>query len=114
MKKFISLKNPFPMDLSAVVAAEIRNTLRILDDCYGSDRTDSQLGGYVLIVENEDDLNDLTSIFNEPIKCVIPEFTDKICDNYLKSLYILNPDFSVTILFPIELSPDIIKKYITS
>ena len=102
------------MDMSAAVAAEIRNTLSILDEYYGSDRTDSQLGGYVLIVENEEDLNDLTSIFYEPIECVIPEFTDKISDNYLKSLYILNPDFSVTILFPIELSPEIVKKYIIS
>lgn len=99
------------MDLSDEIEAALQETLQILDDCYGTLRTDAQLGGYALIIENANDLNDLTSIFNEPIEQVIPEFTDKISDTYLKSLYILNPDFSITILFPVELSPDIVKEY---
>ena len=110
MKKFFSQKELTASKMSEELKAAVSDTLCVLDSCYGTDRTDANLGGYVLIIENEGELADLESIFHEPIERVIPEFTDIVSDNYLKTLYILSSDFTVTILFPVKYAPPIVKK----
>ena len=57
MKKLVSLKDlpkySFPTD----VANAAYETLTTLDAYYGNDRTDADLGGYLLIIEHEDELS---------------------------------------------------------
>lgn len=112
MKKFISVKDLNSVYLPITLQKSIFETLQILDNCYGKNRTDEQLGGYVLIVESNEDLSSLKDIFKEPIESVMPEIVQRVDNNYIKALYILSSDFSVTIIFPIEISPHILKEYI--
>ncbi|MCI5893256.1 MAG: hypothetical protein MRZ66_07650 [Clostridiales bacterium] len=65
-----------------------------------------------MFVENKDDLSSLKNIFNEPIKSVIPEIVQRVDNNYIKALYILSSDLTITIILPIEISPHVLKEHI--
>lgn len=112
MKKFISLKDFQSSGLPPDVAESVRESLQILDTYYGRERTENMLGGYALIVENFDDLEALSDIFNESMHNVIPEITDIISNDYLKATYIINPDFSIIVVFATETAPKVVKRYI--
>lgn len=111
MKKFISLKDFHSSGLPLNVAESVRESLQILDTYYGNERTEKMLGGYALIVENFDDFEALSDIFNESVQKVIPEITEIISKDYLKATYIINPDFSIIVVFPAEIAPQILKRY---
>lgn len=112
MKRFVTMRDFCENGLPPNVAKSVRETLRILDSYYGSERTEAQLGGFVQIVENLDDFEALTDIFKESVHNVIPEIADIISQAYIKATYLLNPDFSVTVVFPSEFAPANLKQYI--
>lgn len=104
MKKFVSTKD-FDRsnaggDMPPDVAEAIAEVLSILDNCYGANRTDAQLGGYVLLVETAADMADVGKILCESVETAIAEVVDKLKSGYVRATYIINPDFSVTVLFP--------------
>ncbi|EGT4136365.1 hypothetical protein EQZ09_00700 [Clostridium perfringens] len=100
-EKLISLNN-YPRELRNLIEL----TIAILNENYGENRDiDKDLGGYVLVVENIGEVEDLK---NRMLKDVLPEYTDKIiCSegvNYTSSLFLLSSDFSVVVIADEELS----------
>ena len=84
----------------------ISKTIDILNENYGENRNvDKDLGGYVLVVENIEDVKELR---NRMLKDILPEYTDEIiCSegvNYTSSLFLLSSDFSVVVIAYEELS----------
>ncbi|EOU1683144.1 MAG: hypothetical protein E7J22_00855 [Clostridium perfringens] len=84
----------------------ISETIDILNENYGENRNvDKDLGGYVLVVENIEDVEELR---NGMLKDILPEYTDEIiCSegvNYTSSLFLLSSDFSVVVIADEELS----------
>lgn len=93
----------FPQEVVDVVIA----TVATLDVAYGEERdVDSGDGGYVLIIEANDELERLKDIHID-VKTVITEYTDIIqCANgliFTSTLILLSDDFGVVIIMPIEL-----------
>ncbi|GAA0860265.1 hypothetical protein GCM10008916_25820 [Clostridium nitritogenes] len=88
------------------VIKSIYETTYVLNENYGENRdVDKDLGGYVLIVENIEDVKELK---NGMLKDILPEYTDEIiCSegvNYTSSLFLLSSDFSVVVIADEELS----------
>ncbi|WP_082083511.1 MULTISPECIES: hypothetical protein [unclassified Clostridium] len=82
------------------VLQNIEEVITVLDENYGDSQSrhvDADLGGYVIIIDNE---KEIKSIQSEILKDVIPEFTDEIKSDYTKyytSLFLLSSDYAVTI-----------------
>ena len=88
------------------VIESIKVTIDILNENYGENRNvDKDLGGYVLVVENIEEVKELK---NGILKDILPEYTDEIiCSegvNYTSSLFLLSSDFSVVVIAEEELS----------
>ncbi len=105
------LKN-LPREVQEIVLG----ILQILDIEYGANRNKYEDGGgYVVIIEKEEDfkgLKDKTYIdYNE----VIAEYVDKIvCSNgeiYTNSLIICNSDYAISLIIPLELITQNLKDY---
>ncbi|EGT4140620.1 hypothetical protein PM021_10505 [Clostridium perfringens] len=94
------------IDYSIEVIQSISEIIEILNENYGENRNvDKDLGGYVLVVENIEDVKELR---NGMLKDILPEYIDKIiCSegvNYTSSLFLLSSDFSVVVIADEELS----------
>lgn len=79
----------------------IEEVITVIDENYGgseSRHVDADLGGYVIIIDNEEEVK---SIQSEILKYIIPEFTDEIKSDegiaYYSSLFLLSSDYAVTI-----------------
>lgn len=88
------------------IIKSISETIDIFNENYGENReVDKDLGGYVLVVENIEDVKELK---NGMLKDILPEYTDEIiCSegvNYTSSLFLLSSDFSVVVIADEELS----------
>ena len=88
------------------VIKSISETIEILDDNYGENRSiDNDLGGYVLIAEN---IVDIEILKQDKLQGLVPEYTDVIevmnGENYTSSLYLLSSDFSIVVVCTEELS----------
>ncbi|WP_283715649.1 hypothetical protein ACSXBY_00130 [Clostridium perfringens] len=102
LKKQLGELSNYPVE----VIKSISEIIDILNENYGENRdVDKDLGGYVLIVENIEDVKELK---NGMLKDILPEYTDKIiCSegvNYTSSLFLLSSDFSVVVIADEELS----------
>lgn len=98
------------------VQEAIERILEILDTEYGVERNKYEDdGGYVVVVEKIEDFKELEN--KAYINCyeVIAEYVDKIvCSNgevYTNSLIICNNDYSISLIIPIELTPQNLKDY---
>lgn len=99
------------------VKAVIKKILRILDTEYGADRDKYENnGGYVILVDKKEDLNEIKHKIYIDCDNVIPEYVDKIvCINgevYTNSLILCNNDYSISLIIPLELTPQNLKNYI--
>lgn len=85
-----------------------RNITQTLDSEYGADRHwKEDLGGIVLVLETQEDLNRLTEYHLEPDE-LIPEYVDFVStenENYLVALVLLSSDYSITLIMPMYLAP---------
>ena len=85
--------------------------LTILDEEYGTDRDPiTDLGGYVTILENPDDIQELEELHNMDLtKNTIPEFVDFIYteqgSRYTASLFLLSSDYGIIIILPYDMTP---------
>jgi len=91
--------------------------LTILDEEYGTDRDPiTDLGGYVAILENPEDIQELEQLHNMDLtKSPIPEFVDFIYteqgSRYTASLFLLSSDYGIIIILPYDMTPkEILKK----
>lgn len=102
LKKQLGELSNYPVE----VIQSISETIDILDENYGENRNvDKDLGGYILVVESIEDVEELK---NGILKEILPEYTDEIiCSegvNYTSSLFLLSSDFSVVVIAYEELS----------
>ncbi|MDZ5254816.1 hypothetical protein [Clostridium sp. LIBA-8841] len=102
LKKQLVELNNYPVE----VIKSIFENIDIFNENYGENRNvDKDLGGYVLVVENIEDVKELKSGM---LKDILPEYTDEIiCSggvNYTSSLFLLSSDFSVIVIADEELS----------
>ena len=84
----------------------IKVTITALDENYGDNRdVESDLGGYVVIVEN---IVDIKIMKQDKLQGLIPEYTDIIeCSegvNWTSSLFLLSSDFAIVVVTTEELS----------
>ena len=102
LKKQLGELSNYPVE----VIQSISETIDILDENYGENRNvDKDLGGYILVVESIEDVEELK---NGMLKEILPEYTDEIiCSegvNYTSSLFLLSSYFSVVVIADEELS----------
>lgn len=95
----------------------ILSTLKVLESVYGANRNKYEDdGGYVIVVEVEEDFEKLKN--NNDIDCddIIPEYVDKItCSSgevYTNSLILCSNEFGTSLIIPMELTPQNLKDYI--
>ena len=92
------------------VHQKIEETVALLNFYYGEMRDiDKDLGGYVLLIENLNDLEECKKIFSQDIETLIPEYTDiirwKNKESYTSSPIQCSSDFSIVLLIPFSLTP---------
>lgn len=102
LKKQLEELSDYPVE----VIKSISEIVDILNENYGENRNvDKDLGGYVLVVENIEDVKELR---NGMLKDILLEYIDEIiCSegvNYTSSLFLLSSDFSVVVIADEELS----------
>lgn len=93
------------------VQESIKSILVILDDSYGENRNKySDDGGYVIVVESIEDFQIIKSNTYIDIENIIVEYVDKIeCSMgkiYTSSLVLCNNDFSISLIIPLEITPE--------
>lgn len=91
------------------VVAEIEKNVALLNFYYGEMRNpDTDLGGYVLLIENSEEMKNLKKIFHLEIDKITPEFTDFISTSdggYTSSQIQLSSDFSVILVMALSIAP---------
>lgn len=88
------------------VIKSMKVTIEILNENYGANRDiESDLGGYVVIAEN---IEDIEILKQDKLQGLIPEYTDIIeCSegvNWTSSLFLLSSDFSIVVVTTEEIS----------
>jgi hypothetical protein len=94
----------------------IQGILQVLDSEYGADRNQYEdNGGYVIIVEKQEDFQEIKDKTYIDCDNVIAEYVDKItCSNgeiYTNSLILCNNDYTISLIIPMELTPQNLKDY---
>ena len=112
MRKVSKLCHLIGIDLEDDISRRIEEQLKILDESYGTERSiDSDLGGYVLILETKDDV---IEVKENIVKDIIPEYVDNIeCEGgkqYCLSLFLLSSDYSVVVVATKELMDILIEE----
>lgn len=88
------------------VLSTIEDTIEILDENYGTERTSEDLGGYVAIVDKAG----IKELKQYQLKGIIPEYIDEIEGaEYISALFLCSSDFSIVVICKKELK-DIIEK----
>lgn len=97
------------------VQGAIKGVLEILDIEYGADRNYKNYGGYVVIIEKQEDFKELRNKGYIDCETIIPEYADKVvCNNgdiYVNALIICNSDYTISLIIPLELTPQNLRKY---
>lgn len=112
MRKIGKLSSLIGISLEFDVTKIIKEQLNILDENYGTERNiDSDLGGYVLILETKDDV---IEVKENIVKDIIPEYVDNIeCEGgkqYCLSLFLLSSDYAVVVVATKELMDILIEE----
>lgn len=105
MRKVSKISDLITMGLESNVISTIEEQLNILDESYGTERSiDSDLGGYVLLLETKEDV---IEVKDNIVKDIIPEYVDNIeCKGgkqYCLSLFLLSSDYAVVVVATKEL-----------
>ncbi len=108
----VQATNHLPLEVSA----KVLEIATILDDNYGVTRDEHyDLGGYILIVEDEKDVDRIKELMD--FKFTLPEYVDLIAckngkENYTNSLILLSSDFSISLIIPMSSTPKELLKYL--
>ena len=96
------------LELEPAVKDILKRQLRILDESYGKDRKMDDLGGFSVILEEENELEKLKN-YHLHIDELIPEYVDYIQtdseENWVVALYLLSSDYSITLFMPMYIAP---------
>ena len=93
-------------NIPSEVIESIKVTIDILNENYGVNRAiESDLGGYIVIVEN---IVDIEILKQDKLQGLIPEYTDIIeCSegvNWTSSLFLLSSDYAIVVVTTQEFS----------
>ena len=93
-------------NIPSEVIESIKVTIYVLNENYGVNRdVESDLGGYVLIIEN---IVDIEILEQDKLQGLIPEYTEVIkCSegfNWTSSLFLLSSDYGIVVITTEELS----------
>lgn len=99
-----SLPSHFPEKL----ITEVFQGLVVLDCEYGEDRNYLESGGYSVILETCEDIQEFATTLD--IVARPPEWATWIDDNFVSVLYILTDDFSIMVYMKSEIIPTLIRK----
>ena len=87
-------------ELSTEVLSIIEDTIEILDENYGTERTSEDLGGYVAVVDKDG----IEELKQDKLKGIIPEYIDEIEGaEYISALFLCSNDFSIVVVCKKEL-----------
>lgn len=91
----LNLLSEYPKE----VVENVDDVINILDENYGCNRKLTDDGGYVCIIE---DIKEVENLKSNILKGLVEEFSDVIYEDevniYNSTLYIISSDYSVTII----------------
>ena len=94
-KEELSLLSEYPKE----VVENVDNVINILDENYGYNRKLTDDGGYVCIIE---DIKEVENLKSNILNGLVEEFSDVIYEDkvntYNSTLYLLSSDYSVTVI----------------
>ena len=93
-------------NIPSEVIESMKVTIAILNESYGANRDiESDLGGYVVIVEN---IVDMEILKQDKLQGLVPEYTDIVeCSegvDWTSSLFLLSSDYAIVVVTTEELS----------
>ncbi|MDB3376236.1 hypothetical protein [Clostridioides difficile] len=95
-KQNLDLVNELPTE----VLSTIEDTIEILDENYGTERTAEDLGGYIVVVDKAG----IEELKQHQLKEIIPEYIDEIHGtDYISVLFLCSNDFSIVVICKKEL-----------
>ena len=101
-KQDLGLVKELPLE----VIATIEDTIEILDENYGTERTVEDLGGYIVVVDKVG----IEELKQHQLKGIVPEYIDEIeGTDYISVLFLCSSDFSIVVICKEELK-DLIEK----
>lgn len=87
-------------ELPIEVLYAIEDTIEILDENYGTERTAEDLGGYVAVVDKAG----IEELKQHQLKEITPEYIDEIEGaEYISALFLCSNDFSIVVVCKKEL-----------
>lgn len=93
-------------ELPPRVISTIEDTIQILDENYGTERTAEDLGGYIVVVDKAG----IEELKQYQLEGILPEYIDEIeGTDYISVLFLCSSDFSVVVICKKELK-DLIEK----
>lgn len=96
-----------PVQLSFPEVEELFIGISMLDSEYGTDRNYIETGGYSILLETKDDLDELREIID--YDDYPSEWVNQIGNTgYISALFILNDDYSIEVFMPLEIAPEVI------
>ena len=112
MRRVSKVSDLIGVDLTGNVTSVIEDQLNIFDESYGAERSiDTDLGGYVLVLETKDDVIEAKENI---LKDIIAEYVDDIeCEGgkqYCLSLFLLSSDYAVVVVATKELMDILIEE----
>ncbi|MBK5241681.1 hypothetical protein [Clostridium sp.] len=98
------------------VQENIKGILQILDREYGENRNKYEdNGGYVLVIEKEEDFKKIKRKVYIDCNHIIPEYVDRVicsnCEDYTSCLIICNNDYVISLIIPMKLTPQNLINY---
>ena len=94
-KEDLNLLSEYPKE----VVENVDNVINILDENYGYNRKLTDDGGYVWIIE---DIKEVENLKSNILNGLVEEFSDVIYEDkvntYNSTLYLLSSDYSVTVI----------------
>ena len=82
-------------ELPTEVLATIEDTIEILDENYGTERTAEDLGGYVVVVDKAG----IKDLKQKQLNGIIHEYIDEIEGaEYISALFLCSNDFSIVVI----------------
>ena len=100
------------------VIESIHEKAIILDEEYGSERNvEEDLGGYILMIETAEDIESLENVNiypNEDVAEYVELIVASDCRAFTSSVILIGSDFAVTLIIPLELTPQNLKTQMQS
>ena len=84
-------------NLPKEVKSDIEETLKLLDCMYGIERSEKDLGGYAVVLEKDKDIQKLKNEAYLDIYNDYPEFMNRLTDEWIKLVFLMNSDFSIVV-----------------